>query len=284
MNRKHRSGLVGGLFVALVIAGSIRAQDKEFREIVPLQPGETVTLKTYKGSIHISPWDRAEVSVYARITAPSDEGSEYAERVVEATKVEIRRRSNGVSIRSDYDDVPSRGTWFAQIRNLAYVHYEIQVPREVNLSVDDNKSEIEVYDLSGKLDIDSYKGKIFGSGLSGEIRIETYKGNAQLQALRGSLDVETYKGEVNAEALQIDGDSRLETYKGEIQLSVPQNQALTVRGETGRRGSFTSDFQLEKSPESKSRRSSGRLDTEINQGGPRLAVSTHKGEIRLKRL
>lgn len=282
MNQKLFSAIIFSL-ACLLCPGLVSAQSKEFSQTVPLQPGETVTVKTFKGSIHISAWERPEVAVFARITPPNDEDDEYAARVVEATRVEFRRRGNGVLIRSDYDDVPAKGGWFNQSKNLAFIEYEIQLPREVNLRVDDYKSEIEVYDLAGRLRIETYKGKLFASGLSGRLAIETYKGRADLQALRGSLEIETYKGEVRAEALEIDGASRLDTYKGEIELAVPQTQALTLVGETGRRGSFRSDFTLEQPPIIESRRKT-RLNTNINQGGPRLEISTYKGDIRLTQL
>ncbi len=262
------------------------AQSKEFNETVPLQPGGTVSLKAYKGTVHISGWDRPEISIFARITMDADEDPAYAERVVQATRVEVRRRGNGVAIRSDYDDVPSRGGWFYQSRSLAYIHYEIHTPRQVDLRLEDYKSEIEVYELEGSLEIETYRGTLFASGLSGSVKLETYKGKAELQALRGSLDIETYKGDVVAEALQIDGSSRLDTYKGQIQLAVPANQGLTLVGEMGRRGSLTSDFEMvnPQVEEDSSRRRSRQLDSQINQGGPRLEISSHKGEIRIKRL
>ncbi len=274
----RRTVFAAAVILMLAVPGLL-AQDKEFSETVPFQPGQTLSLDTFKGSIHVSPWERSELSVFARITPPDDEDADYAQRAVRATNVEVRPRGSGVSIRSDYDDVPAKGSWYSESKNLPFVHYEIRVPRETDLRVDDHKSDIEVYELSGRLEIQTHKGTVLASGLEGDLRLETHKGKAELKALRGRLDIETHKGDVVAEALEISGDSRLNTHKGQIELSIPANQGLHVVGDTGR-GSFVSDFQTQ----SRSARESGKLDAAVNQGGPRLKITTHKGDIRLKQL
>ncbi len=259
-------------------------QQKEFNQTVPFNSGDTLNLKTFKGSIHLSVWDRPELSVYARITPPEGEDADYAARVVEATEVDVRRSGGGVSVESNYDKVPARhswGRWFGESKNLAFVHYEIKAPKSLKLNLDDYKSDIEIYGFSGRFDVETYKGELKASDLTGRFRLETYKGRADVSGLSGSLDVDTFKGEVSLQAVHIDEDSRLQTYKGNIVLAIPANQGLEVDSDMGRRASFECDFAnaaVEKSSRSKER--SRRV---VNSGGPRLSISSHKGEIRLKR-
>ena len=276
------------LFAIVLPAASTGAFgfQKEFSETVPFSPGDRISLKTYKGSIHLSSWERPEVSVFARITPPEGEDDAYASAVVEATAIEVQQRDGLLIIRSDYDNVPSKRSWWNNSKNLAFVHYEIKTPRQVDIQLEDYKSSIELYELSGEIDLETYKGKVKGTDLSGRLHLDTYKGVVELSALQGSLDVETYKGEVSIQAIQIDGSSRLETYKGSIKLSIPETQGLSVSADLGRRGHLGGDFTLGVERDSEPRRrhrKARKFSGEINQGGPRLEVSTYKGDIRLTR-
>lgn len=272
--------------LSLSATGAWGFQSKEFSKTVAFRAGDRLSIKTYKGSIHLSSWDQPEVSIYARIAPPEGESDEYAAAVVEATRVEVRRSGDTLRIRSDYDDVPTKkswGKWFGESKNLAYVHYDVKAPRTLNLRVDDYKSDIEIYGFSGDFDIETYKGALTASDLDGRFRLETYKGRAEVSAVRGAVDVETFKGEVSIQAVAIENDSKLQTYKGTIVLSMPGNQGLDLRADLGRRGSLHSDFEVAAESGIKKRRSSRRLESAVNEGGPRLEVSTNKGEIRLLR-
>ncbi|MFQ5737686.1 MAG: DUF4097 family beta strand repeat-containing protein [Acidobacteriota bacterium] len=281
MRFDHRIPVVFVSVLILVAGITSGFQGKEFSQTVDFQPGDKITLKTFKGSILLSSWDRPEVSIFARITAPEGEDDDYAAAVVDATRIDVQQKSHSLVIRSDYDDVPSKGSWFSNSKTLAYVHYEIRTPRQVDLRVDDFKSTIELYELSGRINLETYKGTLKANDLSGKIRLETFKGKAELSGLRGRLDVETFKGSVSLQAMEIDGTSKLETYKGNIELAIPETQGLSLRADLGRRASLTGDFGLDSAR--RDRRDSTRFEGSINNGGPRLEVSSHKGDIRLKR-
>lgn len=271
--------LLGGALL-LTASMSLSAQtSKDFSETLALAPGEHLSIKTYKGSIHLSSWERSEVSVTAVIEAPENVSAEYGEQIVAATRVEMRRSGSGVSIKSDYDDVPSdRSRWFGTSKTLPYVHYQIQAPRSLQLKIDDYKSDIEVYGLEGDLDINTYKGNLEGRDLAGDVRLETYKGVARVSALRGGLDVETYKGNVDLDVDYLESDSRFETYKGDITLHLPPSQGASIRADLSKRAGFSSSFDLDRRYQRKNS-----FDAELNGGGPRILFKSYKGDIRLER-
>ncbi|HSR68252.1 MAG TPA: DUF4097 family beta strand repeat-containing protein [Acidobacteriota bacterium] len=269
-----------GLIACLMLMPAL-AQEKQFSETLPFTSGERLTVDAYKGTIHISSWDRQEVEVIATVEAPSDLDGEYARRIVDATEVRIRQTASGVSIKSDYDDVPSRreGWFWGSSKTLPYVHYQIRAPRSLNLKVDDYKSDIEIYGVEGRIDLETYKGRVEARDLVGELRLETYKGTVDLSGVRGGLDIETYKGRVIAEIDSIEADSRLNTYKGNITLVMNSEQGLDLDADLSRRADLHSDFDL------RTRGNISRKDfrSTINGGGPRLRVSSYKGDISLKR-
>ena len=269
------------LTVTLLVTTAVGFQTKEFSETVPFTAGDSLTIETYKGSIHVSTWDRSEVSIFARIAPPEGEPAGYAAEVVEATRVQVRRSNGRVSIKSDNSDVPSkRSGWLSRSRNLAFVHYEIKAPRNAQLNIEDYKSDIEIYDLVGDVDVETYKGTLKAADLDGEFRLDTYKGRADLSGIQGRVDIETYKGEIGLQALNILGDSRLETYKGSIELEVPADQGFDLVADLGKSAALRGNLV---EALSRGNRRDKHFRGSINSGGPRLEITSHRGNIRLSR-
>ncbi|MFB3154312.1 MAG: DUF4097 domain-containing protein, partial [Candidatus Acidiferrales bacterium] len=236
-----------------------------------------------------------------------DVSSEYAQRSVEATEIEVRSNGRSLSIRSDYEDVPcredvDRGWRFGNCsKTLPYVHYQIKAPRNLSIRLEDHKSDIDISgfdgdldldthkgtvklaDLTGEIRLDTHKGRVEASGLSGDIRLNTHRGRMRLAGLRGRVRVETHRGEISIDALEIDGSSRLETHRGHIVLSLPESQGFDVRGEIGRRADFDSDFDITLRAFGRRDRNRDRIEGTINGGGPEIYINTYRGEIRLRR-
>ncbi len=149
------------------------------------------------------------------------------------------------------------------------------------MRIEDYKSDIEIYDVAGDIDVETYKGTLKAADLDGQLRLDTYKGKADLNGIRGRVDIETYKGEIALRAIDISGDSRLETYKGSIELEVSASQGFDLVADLGRRaalrGNLVGDVSRRRGQDNKSFRGG------INNGGPRLEISSHRGDIRLSR-
>lgn len=267
------------MVAAFFLATAFGQMSKDFSRVVPFQPGSRLSLKTFKGSINITSWDRSEVEILATIEAPEDVSQEYGEAVVAATEIDVRESRSGLTIRSDYDRVPKQRSWFSWSEVRPYVHYDIRAPRSLRLEIDDYKSEIEVFGVDGSVDLETYKGRVDGRDWAGDIRLETYKGYARLTGLSGGIRIDTYKGDVRAEMIEMDGDSKLETYKGDITLLLPETQRISVSADIDKHGDLRSDFDMRTSYASRNR---GRFNADINGGGPRLSVETHKGNIELR--
>jgi len=274
-----------GVALAVLFLGSTAALADDERTVersVDLTSGGRLRIETYKGSIRLSAWDQDKVQVVARVEPGDDVDPDYAEDSVEATRVEIRGDGDSVRIESDYSEVPCKRSWallsFGCSKTLPYVHYEIRAPRRLTLRIKDHKSDIRMTGLEGDLNVDTYKGDVEGDDLSGELDIETYKGTVHLKDVSGRLKIETYKGDVSADVKELTGRSSAETYKGKLALSFSDAQGLSLLAHLGRRADFHSDFDLGR--ERQGRRS---LEGEINGGGPRLSIESHKGDIRIYR-
>lgn len=248
--------------VAWPAAASLPSRDVS--KTLPLAAGETVRVDTYKGSVKVMTWDRAEVAVDARIEADDSCGNvNDLARWVDQTRVVIEQRHGGVSITSDYDALEGMTSWFGGCTARPFVNYTIRMSKAASLRIKDYKSGIVV------------------KGLEADLDVETYKGTVDVVGLAGGLRVDTYKGEVNAEIVHLAGDVRGETYKGSIVLRLPGAAAFDLAAETGRRGSFRSDFET--AAESPGRRSGLRASFAVNGGGPRVSLRTDKGSLALRK-
>ncbi len=261
---------------AVAVAGEFK---REISKTLAFQPGDRLSIKAYKGSIHLTSWDRNQIEIHATIEAPPLSDSEYAREGVERTRVDISESSSGVRIKSDYEDVPSSSSgWFwSRTRILPFVHYQIRAPRNLSLRIDDHKSEIELFGLDGRIDVETHKGRVEGNDLIGQVRIDTHKGEVRLEAVSGGMKIDTHKGDIFVQANRIDEDSSFHTHKGTIVLDLPENLRANIRADLSKRGALRSEFDFDRH-----RRGRYSWDAQINGGGPSLRFSTHKGTFRLR--
>jgi len=256
--------LPAALAFAVAASPAVGVPARDVSKTLPLAVGARVSVDTYKGSIRITPWDRAEVAVEARIAPDDSCGSEQDQKKwMDETHVVIEPSGGGVRIVSDYDELSSAWNFFGSCTSRPFVHYRISLPRAAALKIHDYKSETDVTDFAGHLTLD------------------TYKGSARLGGLSGALDLETYKGEVRAGFERLSGDVNVKTYKGDVILTLPSKAGFELKSDAGRRGEIVSDFEGT-SPVRSSRRSSLRASGTVNGGGPRVSLSTEKGRLAIR--
>lgn len=249
-----------------VVTGSGRAgfERREFHFTEPLEPGGLVELKTYKGNIRITAWDRPEVDVRA-VVRPG--GYSWGIRIGSRggeTEVEVDHWGNTVSIRSRRRE--HYGVVVGASEGTPFVDYDIRVPRLVRLELKDHKSSIHLADLEGQL------------------RINTYKGDLEVENFRGSFDLETYKGSARLEVRDLTDSSSVETYKGLVRLRVRPDDNFRYEAKLGRRADFLSDFPVEVRSRSRRRRSRRQVEGTVGDGsGPLLRFSSYKGTLELTR-
>jgi hypothetical protein len=254
------------LALALALPPTIHAAGiKEVHKTLALDADGTLTIKTFKGTIAVETGPGAEVKVDARIEPDGD--TEDQARKVEETRVDVSGGGHSVSVRSDYDDVTRHHHFFFwnDDSRLPFVRYHITMPKTARLVVDDYKSDISI------------------APLASELRLETYKGTVTLRGIEGPARLETYKGDMKVDVPRVAGDLKLSTYKGTYEVTLPKDARFTLDADTGRHGTFDSDFTVASVTSRHSRRHDGdRVHGDANGGGPRLDFDTYKGSLRLR--
>lgn len=254
--------LLAGWMIGFVARGQ---ESREVTKTVPLPKNGEVSIDTYKGSIKVETWDKAEVNIVARIEA--DGWGRYDEEKVRDTEIRIDAGSNSVSIETDYKKMERRRSFWdifdGEFGTTPFVHYAIKMPATAKLRIKDYKSEIDIADLRS------------------DLVVNTYKGEVDIRSLSGGLGLETYKGECRVDFAALSSESRLETYKGEIRITLPSDAGFALEASVGRRGDFDSDFHFASSRTSRRSKSDSRYSGDINGGGPVLKLRTDKGTFRL---
>jgi hypothetical protein len=244
------------IWIALALAPAWHA--KEIHRTAPLAADGRVILDTYRGSIDIETWDRAEIAIHARIEP--DRFAPGAEEQVLATEVRIDAAPNSTRIRTDHRAL-EENFWMRLFGGgRPAVHYTIRMPRTARLLLRDNRSEIRIGDLRGELDLN------------------TYRGSAVIASVDGPMRLETNRGRIRVEDARITARSRVETYRGEVELAIPRGSAFDIDADLGRRASLSGKFASALRGRSKDRRIAGR----VNGGGPTLKVRCERGALRLR--
>ena len=220
-------------------------------------PNGMVSVDTYKGSIKVETWDKAEVHFRA-IVEPDTDGWNNTDPDEQLERCEVRSRHSDdyLSLESDYEKN------LVGSQTLAFVHYTIKMP------------------ATAKLQIDDYKSKTHIKSLHNDLTFETYKGIVNIVDYSGKLNLETYKGSVEIDFTELKNDCEFDTYKGDISLFIPESEKFDFNFDLGRKGDFDSDFEMMMKNYNSD---DGDVRGSVNNGGPEISFSTYKGEINLRK-
>jgi hypothetical protein len=255
------------------------AQQERVQRSFTVNPGATLAVENYKGTIHITASDGNQVTVDAR---KRFEGSESDRKWwMENVKVNFHNDPNRVEVKVEYPTQTCVFCWQNHDYTTA-VELEIRVPRQMNVKLDGYKPDIKVSGIKGDLSIKSYKAPMLIESTTGPIHIDTYKDTVRLRdvAVRGTLWVKSYKADLEVSAASLGESADLESYKGDIVVRVPADAGLNVDFEGGRHSSFATDFALTSSSGFTGREVHGT----INRGGSNLRLRTEKGSVQLRRI
>jgi len=263
MTPKSRVSLAGIVLVAAAV-GAQASDTKEFHRTSPLDRDGRLSVKTYKGSIDVSVWDKPEVQIDARIEPGDDE--RCSREKVQWTEVRVSGSGKSVSVESDYDEANAHqrrhffGLFDFDSCSLPYVRYTIRMPASARLDIEDYKSDSKI------------------AGLRSDLRFHTYKGTAAVADHDGAVRADTYKGTVRVDYARYERASRFETYKGDIEVGLPRASRFELDAETDR-GDIQSDFALTRWS---GRRRGERVRGPVNGGGPALSFESRRGSLRLR--
>ena len=208
------------------------------------------------GGVAIHGWDRPDVHVRARVIV-------YADNEAEAKQIasEVKLVTTGGRIRAEGPTSRDRGWW----RDRGWsVSFELEVPRNAELTVGATNGGVSVRDVRGRMDLRTVNGGLSLEDVSGEIRGET---------TNGGVDVRMTGDKWEGPALEV------RTVNGGISLALPSNLSAEIDARAVN-GGIHVDFPITVSGLISNRRE---LRGTIGSGGPRIRASATNGGISITR-
>jgi hypothetical protein len=209
-----------------------------------------LSVEGHNGGATVKGWLRSDVLVRARVDSAAET---QAAADLLASRVSID--SGGGQVRSMGPDSVDNSWWS--------VSYEIFVPEATDLSVKTHNGGVTISDVRGQIRFDAHNGGVHLKRVAGDVGGATHNGGVQVE-LMGSI--------WDGRQLEVS------TYNGSITVAMPAGYAAHVQAETSS-GRIQSDFPITVSGEVRPRR----FDTYIGSGGPLIRLTTHNGQVTLKR-
>jgi DUF4097 and DUF4098 domain-containing protein YvlB len=249
--------------VLIFVAASASAGtlEQNFDKTYDVHPGSTISLGNTNGRIHVKSWDQPRVRIQAVRRAESRD-NDTLKQAMSQLRIEVSQAPNALRIATIYPKKNDGGLfdWIAGTNVSLSVTYELTVPRQSNLDIEDT---------NGGLDIDD---------IQGSLKLETTNGRIEIDHCAGDIDAETTNGGITAELLSLNAGKtiRLETTNGGIHVRLPRSAALALDA-ANTNGSIETDLPVQAT-------SSGRkhsLRGTINGGGSKLRLRTTNGGITI---
>src|SRR3990172_6086360 len=130
---RHR--LQAFLVLCFVLTTAVISQEsREVHKSGPFSNNGRLFVDTYKGTLEITTWDKAEIDIVARIET---EGSGRRSREdVQNTEVRIVLSENSARVKTDYDRLRRHNSFLGFLEfgsnELPLVHYKIRVPAKTS--------------------------------------------------------------------------------------------------------------------------------------------------------
>lgn len=256
---------------------------------IPFESSGRLELELRAGEIRVNAWTRNEV----RVQATSD--AQGISAVLSPARIELDARGGSARY------VVTAPVGVSVSASTASGSIIVNGTRG-NLQLETRSGSIDASEASGRIDIEASSGRVTLQRVSGNITVEGISSTVSASEVEGNLSVETIGGSVRVERANVGrlsleavsgsldfsgqlgaGPHAVETHSGSITLRLPAATAATVTLETYTGELRPTDFSLVSLPGSRGR-DGDRLRFAINGGGAPLAITTHSGNIVLRRL
>lgn len=164
-------------------------------------------LHSGRGTDHVTTWARNEVDVLANIEADSE--SRDPEESVRRTTIQLSVVNDSVLVTTDFHRESGTGlgnSWDP----LPHVSYEIRVPRNVALHIRDDRSDVNIDHLSGRLILDTDRSLV------------------NVASLTGTIDLHADRGQVVIQRLDLTGYSQIQTDRTALDLGLASSHRLKL--------------------------------------------------------
>jgi len=217
MGLKKQVGIM--LAVVLGISGAALADNvkKEETKTFPMKAGGLIHLTANEGEIIIKSWDRDEVQL-RMVKRAWGKSRREAEARLEEIEVAIRHGRERLMIREIVPEHQRNGNilrlfdrdfWEEEGWHSQVVDFELSVPRNINLRIKGDESNVEISDIEGKISIEVDEGDVVLSRVkSADMQIRLDEGDVALVHCeapeQGIAKLDTDEGRITLEGGRFD--------------------------------------------------------------------------------
>jgi len=281
--------IIGGILMVGFVSNSYSSEIKKVEEkTFKIDPGGYISVKGDEGFIKINSWDKPQVHLVMTKRAWGRSEKE-AEQNLKKMEIRINEYDNRLEIelvkpreRKNFSfwDIFDPDTWGEHGRSPT-VDFELTVPREINLNLNNDEGDVTVKSIVGDVEIAVDEGDIEISDIEfNELNLSVDEGDIDglnLNNPDGRLSIEVDEGGINLEDLKI-RRLRIETDEGDILVKDMSCKSCNISTDEG-------DVELEISLEENDRYRISADEGSVafylpNDPDVKLDLETQDGSIR----
>ena len=224
---------------------------REWRRTYPFAATGVVEIVNTNGPIEVGAGPAGAVEVNAVITANAIT-EDRAKQILDETNIEESATPEHVRVASSRTH-RGRGPGGLQ------VSYEVKMPAGARLEVSGNN------------------GTFRAAHLTGHVKALVTNGSVELTGLAGSVDAGAVNGRVSVKMAQVTDRIRLEATNGRIELEIPASTKAVLDARSMNGGIHVSGLHGQEA----SGRRIQTLESQLNGGGPEIAIRVSNGRITI---
>ena len=205
------------LLLAAVATSAARAEERIVQRDFEAQPGATLKIDTYRGSVDVrdSPDGRIHVAIHMD---PGTDEHDEADKILQRLQLDVRQDGAVVSIVAR-NPAETRVRFVWEEKQKISLAYGVRVPRACNLDIATRDGGVSVDALgaiAGRMTVRATKGTVFLRNIDGDISAAVDNGDLVVGRCSGSVDLKVSVGNIRVGTVA--GPATLQSTNGDIEL------------------------------------------------------------------
>jgi len=195
-------------------------------DTVSLRPGGRVEIRTRRGPLHITAWDRPQVA-YEVAPAPGRRDAAAA-RMPEIAQTEDTLLFGSPNAVEWSIHIPGVLSLSPGASRAPAARYRATLPRTTRLRIRGRDAPISVAGLRADARIESQSGTVAVRDVEGRLSLEVHADTARVHALRGGIDLEMHDGTAWIDLAALTVPSQVAAFTGTVHLFLPRAAGFTL--------------------------------------------------------
>jgi len=224
-----------GIFAVFFLAGSLAFSAQEVKTLSLAAQGiDKLEIESGAGFLKVRGVESIDsIEVKAEVYIGGLSGKKMEEFLKDHIKLRLEKKGNSAVLVSQVDDRP-----FFFFRE-AWIDLTVNVPRKMDMSIDDGSGSIDVGGIKGHLSIEDGSGEIRVENIQGDLEIEDGSGGIEVRDVSGNVFIDDGSG--GMDVFNVGGNLTVSDGSGEIDIDKVEKDLILK--ETGSGGVHYRDIK-----------------------------------------